>query len=232
MGLQANRGCPTASKLIDCITQREIGSEIMMPVFSIGHSTLSYEQFVSRLKSEKINAIADVRSSPFSRNFPQFNKDTLRFSLNSDKIAYVFLGKELGGRPKEPSLYTDGVANYEKMANSESFQEGIKRIELGAKKYRIALMCSERDPLDCHRCLLVGRALNERGTQVFHILNDTQTVDQVEIERQLLAIAGTKQDDMFASRADQIKNAYQKRARKVAFPEAIPSGSATAGQTL
>ena len=99
------------------------------------------------------------------------NRDDLQARLRSKGVSYVFLGKELGGRPRENKFYCDGVADYEKMAQADDFNKGIDRVVDGAQKYRIALMCSERDPMDCHRCLLVGRALAQRGVHVKHILD-------------------------------------------------------------
>ena len=96
----------------------------------------------------------------------------MKDSLAQDGIAYVFLGQELGGRPQGQKYYTDGIADYEKMATSSNFKEGICRVKEGSQKYNIAMMCSEHNPLDCHRCLLVGRALIEQGLDMNHILSN------------------------------------------------------------
>jgi uncharacterized protein (DUF488 family) len=197
----------------------------MMDIFSIGHSTLTYEQFAARLRMASVTAVADVRTSPFSRNFPHFNRGVLKESLARDGITYVFLGKELGGRPSDAHLYTDGVADYEKMAATESFRCGLDRVEQGAQKYRIALMCSERNPLDCHRCLLVGRALSQRGDALLHIVDDGEMISQDEIERRLLEMSDKKEADMFASAQELVNDAYRLRARKVAFSEPEPISS-------
>ncbi len=119
----------------------------------------------------------------------------MREELRLDRISYVFLGKELGGRPSERRFYCEGVANYEKMAQASEFNKGLERVIEGTKKYRIALMCSERDPLDCHRCLLVGRALAQRGVRVSHILDDGRIVSHSEIEDKLLEISGRSTED-------------------------------------
>jgi uncharacterized protein (DUF488 family) len=194
-------------------------ADSVIEVMTIGHSTLPYEDFVARLQASRVTAIADVRTSPFSRHFPQFNRDDLRDGLRSDGISYVFLGKELGGRPRDRSYYANGVADYEKMATAESFEKGLDRLIEGAKKYRIALMCSEHDPLDCHRCLLVGRALATRGVTVTHILSGGRTATHSDIEEQLLQMSGDMTDDLFASREERLVVAYRARARKVAFDE-------------
>ena len=199
-------------------------------IFTIGHSGLSYEQFRALLQRAGIAAIADVRTVPYSRYLPQFNRETLSNELRADGISYVFLGRELGGRPSEPSFYCDGVADYEKMAKAADFDNGLDRVVEGSKEYRVALMCSEHDPLDCHRCLLVGRALAERGIRISHILNDGAIVGHAEIEEKLLALSGRSEDDLFASRAERLAAAYRDRARKAAFtePEVSPNSPVAA----
>ena len=191
-------------------------------VFTIGHSTHSWERFVALLRNANVTAVADVRTSPYSRLYPHFNRDDLREELRLDEISYVFLGKELGGRPSGREFYCEGVADYEKMAQAGNFGKGLDRVVEGAKKYRIALLCSERDPLDCHRCLLVGRALVQRGVRVNHILDDGNIVDHTQMEDKLLEMAGCSADDLFSPRDERIATAYRERARKVAFTEPQP----------
>lgn len=188
-------------------------------VLTIGHSTLSYERFLSLLRQASITAIADVRTAPFSRHFPHFNRDVLRDQLRQDDVAYVFLGEELGGRPKGKQFFCDGVADYEKMAKTEPFKRGLDRVIDGAKKYRIAMMCSEHDPMDCHRCLLVGRALYERGLSVRHILSGGQLVDHRQIEDKLMNMSGKSDIDLFEPPTKRLAAAYRDRAMKVAFSE-------------
>lgn len=193
-----------------------------LTVLTIGHSTHSWERFIALLRGANVTAIADVRTSPYSRLYPHFNRDDLRDELRSDGISYVFLGKELGGRPSERRFFCEGVADYEKMAQASEFNKGLDRVIEGAKKYRIALMCSERDPLDCHRCLLVSRALAQRGVRVNHILDNGNVVSQDAIEDKLLELSGRNTDDFFAPRAERLATAYRERARKVAFAEPQP----------
>jgi uncharacterized protein (DUF488 family) len=193
---------------------------------TVGHSTLPCERFLELLRGAGVTAVADVRSAPYSRQFPQFNRETLLSELGAAGIAYVFLGKELGGRPSRPQLYCDGVADYERMSQSAEFRRGLERVIEGAGKYRIALMCSERDPLDCHRCLLVSRALVQRGVGVSHVMDDGSLIRHSEIEDRLLDISGRAGDDLFASRAERLAMAYRERARKVAFAEPEPDPAA------
>jgi uncharacterized protein (DUF488 family) len=191
-------------------------------VLTIGHSTLALETFLTMLDRAGVTALADVRSSPFSRRVPHFSRDQFRAALKERGVKYVFLGKELGGRPRASRLYFNGVADYEKMALEPDFLKGIDRVVSGAKKHTIALMCSEHNPLDCHRCLLVGRALSERHISLGHILNSGRLADQHEIEEKLLSLFGGATDDMFATREDRLAKAYRLRAKNVAYREPQP----------
>jgi uncharacterized protein (DUF488 family) len=186
-------------------------------ILTIGHSNHSSEHFIALLREAGVTAVADVRSAPYSRHAPQFNREPLRDELAGAGIAYVFLGQELGGRPAEREFYSDGVADYEKMAQAPAFAAGLERVIAGAQSYRIALMCRERDPLTCHRCLLVGRALAGRGADVNHILDSGERVSHTAIEDELLARTGRAGDDLFAPRAERLAAAYRDHARKVAF---------------
>ncbi len=186
-------------------------------VLTIGHSTLSFERFLSLLRGAGATAVADVRTAPYSRHLPHFNRDALKDELRRCEITYVFLGEELGGRPKDQRFFRDGAADYEKMARSDLFLKGLDRVVEGAKKFRIAMMCSEQDPLDCHRCLLVGRALRERGVTVRHILSRGEIVSQETIEAKLMEMCGKSSDDLFEPMEARLAAAYRVRAAKVAF---------------
>jgi uncharacterized protein (DUF488 family) len=191
--------------------------DAMRTILTIGHSTHSYEEFLRLLRGAGVTAVADVRSAPFSRHQPQFNKEDLQRELRLDKIKYVFLGDELGGRPRSKSLFCEGVADYEKMAATPEFKKGLDRVSKGSSEFKIALMCSEHDPLDCHRCLLVGRALKGRGLTVSHILFNGFQKNQDEIETELIEMLKQNRADLFPN--DQIASAYRDRSLKVAFSE-------------
>lgn len=186
-------------------------------VYTIGHSSVSLEQFLSLLKAAAIEAIADVRSSPYSRRNPQFNRESLKAALNLEGIAYSWLGDELGGRPKRPQYFCEGVADYRKMRTDAWFEQGLARIDNGLKSYRIALMCAERNPLECHRCLLVGRALHNRGKPVIHLLHDGSRIAQTDVESELLRFAAVEGDDLFASIEERLDAAYWAQNRRNAF---------------
>jgi uncharacterized protein (DUF488 family) len=187
-------------------------------ILTIGHSRHSLERFIALLEGAGVTAVADVRSAPVSRFSPQFNKKALAASLAAHDIAYVFLGKELGGRPERPELYTQGIADYEKMTAAPEFRAGLTRLLQEAQRRRFALMCAEADPLDCHRCLLVGRALAEAGTGVGHILASGEIVSHAQAEDRLLDLEHLADDDLLMrSRDERLAEAYRARNRKVAY---------------
>ncbi len=186
-------------------------------MLSIGHSNHSYEFFLSLLRNAGVTAVADVRSSPHSRHFPHFNRPALQPELKADGIAYAFLGEELGGRPKDRAYFLNGTADYERMINAPPFLAGVDRVISGTRGYCIALMCSEHNPMDCHRCLLVGRALKKRDVNIRHILGSGLQLTQSQVEHHLLSAAKNGNDDMFASHDERLATAYRLRSQKVAF---------------
>jgi len=128
-----------------------------LEVLTVGHSNLPCEQFIRIIQNAGVTAVADVRSAPYSHYTPHFNREAFRDRLRGSDISYVFLGHELGGRPRDSALFHQGAADYERMVAAPSFIAGLDRIVEGCTRFRIALMCSEHDPLDCHRCLLRTR---------------------------------------------------------------------------
>ena len=190
------------------------------PILTIGHSRHSWERFTALLDGAGVEAIADIRTAPRSRFSPQFNKDAMREALAARGVGYIFLGKELGGRPQSQELYTDGVADYEKMVASPEFRLGLDRLMEIAARSNVAAMCSEADPLECHRCLLVGRALAEEGADVRHILASGKIVAHEEVEERLLSLENLAEDLLASSREERLAEAYRARSRKFAFAQA------------
>ena len=142
-------------------------------VFTIGHSNHSVAKFVGLLEGQGIEVVADVRSHPRSRYAPHFNAREIEAILSENGIGRLFLGIELGGRPTGEEFYdADGRVDYARIERSRSFLDGIQRLESVIRERRIALLCSEEDPTGCHRRLLVGRVLGERGIAVRHIRGD------------------------------------------------------------
>ena len=189
----------------------------MTTLHTVGHSNHSIEKFVSLLTAHGITAVADVRSRPFSRRHPQFNKDRLAAELARHDIAYVFLGKELGARTEDPSCYEDGKVQYPRLAATALFREGIARVLAGAQKYRIALVCAEKEPLDCHRTLLVSRALEGLGASVAHILADGSVETQEQTWSRLIELSGLSKEDMFHDHAELLARACKMREDRIAY---------------
>ena len=186
-------------------------------VLTIGHSTHALESFVALLRRHGVTAVADVRSLPHSRFNPQFNRKRLDSALDARGIAYVFLGNALGGRPDDPTCYEDGRVRYDRLARTPLYREGIDRIVRGARDERIALMCAEREPLDCHRTLLVGRSLVERGVAVAHILADGALEPHDETMDRLLETVNLPKGDLLQSRRELVEEALALREGRIAY---------------
>lgn len=192
-------------------------SEQVGPVFTIGHSTHTFEAFVALLKQHGVTALADVRSAPFSRFNPQFNKDALESGLKAQGIKYVFLGRELGARSDDRSCYENGRVQYARLARTDLFHRGIERVLRGANEHRIVLMCAEKDPLECHRTLLVARALDEQGVAVDHILADGRLESQGDAMQRLLDVVGLPREDLLQSTHELIAQALAEQEKRVAY---------------
>jgi uncharacterized protein (DUF488 family) len=186
-------------------------------IFSLGHSILPFERFVGVLRNAGVSAVADVRSSPFSRRAPWFSHREFKAALRRSRIEYAFLGAELGGRPEAPSLFSAGVADYSAMANTVEFRAGLDRLLGGCEKHRIAMVCSEGDPLNCHRCLLIGRQLALKGVNTRHIHADGSEESQEEAEERLLREENLEADDLLWPRVERLSEAYVRRNRQVAY---------------
>jgi uncharacterized protein (DUF488 family) len=189
------------------------------PVFTIGHSNLEIGKFVGLLKQHDIRAVADVRSSPYSQYNPQFNREALQSALQEHGIAYVFLGQELGARRSERECYIEGRADYGLIPQTLAFKQGIERVAQGAARMRVALMCVEKDPIECHRCILVSPHLRQQGLQIIHILLDGTLEAHEQSEKRLLRLFALEDNDLFRSAEEIIAEAYKKQGDKVAYHE-------------
>jgi uncharacterized protein (DUF488 family) len=189
-------------------------------VYTIGHSTHTLERFLELLERHDITALADVRSMPYSRTNPQFNREDLNKRLREAGIAYVFLGRELGARSEDPSCYEHGRIQYGRLALTELFQRGIDRIQAGMKKHRLVLMCAEKEPLECHRALLVARHLDGRGVPVQHILADGRLESQADLLDRLMRQLGLPESDLFRSHEDVLSDAYGIQESRIAYATA------------
>lgn len=197
-------------------------------VLTIGHSTHSSERLVELLKAHAVTAIGDVRSQPYSRMNPQFNREPLRKTLKVAGITYVFLGRELGARTEDQSCYVDGKVQYDRLSRTALFQEGLARVEQGAERYRIALLCAEKDPLACHRTILVSRHLVARGLKIAHILEDGRLESHDDALQRLLGEVRVHEQDLFQSRGELIARAYALRGQEIGYVEkpSLPDSAA------
>lgn len=186
-------------------------------LYTIGHSNHKIATFIGLLHQHGITALVDVRSQPYSRHVPQYSREALRSALVDAGIAYVFLGKELGARSDNPACYRQGKVQYDRLAQEPCFAQGIKRILQGMGRYRISLMCAERDPIDCHRALLVARKLHEAGIPVSHIHADGCLETHQALESRLLAVCKLPEGDMFKRRDEFVVEAYAIQEERVAY---------------
>ena len=186
-------------------------------IYSIGHSTHSVEHFIDLLMRHEIDVVADVRSSPFSKFNPQFNKGCIVDSLKSSGIKYAFFGKELGARTDDPSCYIEDKVQYARLASKSDFRQAIDRLLKGALDYRIALMCSEKEPLECHRTILVSQALAKAGCAVKHILYDGRLETHEATLDRLLKKNGPSSEDMFISKDDLLAETLLKQESRIAY---------------
>ena len=157
-------------------------------IYTIGHSNVPNTFFLELLQKFNINCIADVRSTPYSRYVTQFNQDELKNFLRKNGIRYVFMGKEFGARREDKSLYhPEGYLDFEKTSQCALFKQGMDRIGKGIQDgFNIALMCSEKNAIDCHRSILVGRNFYRVGFEVSNITHDGENESQKQIEGQLV----------------------------------------------
>jgi uncharacterized protein (DUF488 family) len=189
------------------------------PVYTIGHSSHSIEKLIELLALHEISAVADVRSQPFSRLHSQFNRDQLEPALKKSHIAYVFLGRELGARTEDRSCYVDGKVQYDRLAKTAPFQEGLARVAAGAGRRRLTLLCAEKDPLTCHRAILVCRHLESNGVQSQHILADGSIETHEQAVVRLIGEVGLAENDLFRTREQIIADAYDRRGSEIAYTE-------------
>jgi uncharacterized protein (DUF488 family) len=191
--------------------------DLMAELYTIGHSTHSIDRFIELLSMHEITAVCDVRSDPYSKFNPQFNRQTLQAELKRHGVAYVFLGKELGPRSDAPDCYVEGKVDYNRLAQTGLFQEGLRRVRAGMKSYRIALMCSEKDPIMCHRTILVCRHVRAEGLRIRHILDDGSVEENDQAIKRLMELLKLSERDLFHSPEEMIERAYDVQGDRIAF---------------
>jgi len=198
-------------------------------LFTIGHSDHEMPEFVSLLTQHGVNAIADVRSQPYSRFHGQFNRETLAELLKRAGIQYVFLGRELGARRSERESYQGKQARYDLISQLPAFREGLNRLRGGLAKHRIALLCAEKDPITCHRTVLVCRHLRSDPIVIQHILEDSSIETTQQAEVRLLEAVGLPPTHLFKGHSELIEQAYDLQAERIAYTESEVSHVTSGG---
>ncbi len=186
-------------------------------VLTLGHSNHPWPGFVSLLEANDVACLIDVRSMPASRRYPQFDRPEMERGLREAGIGYRFLGDRLGGRPKDSVCYAGGAVDYARVAATKAFRDGLDEAAVVARERRCCLMCAERDPLDCHRSILVARHLAPKGFAIAHIHGDGRLETQGEFETRLMA---ADEAPLLAEIEDAralLALAYNRRGRRMAF---------------
>ena len=186
-------------------------------IYTIGHSVHSFERFIELVRAQGVSAICDVRSQPYSRRSPHFNRESLHSELERQAIAYVFLGDALGGRSSDPACYENGRVDYRRVAATPAFRQGLQRLLKGIEQFNVALLCAEKDPLACHRTLLVCRHLRSPDLSIRHILDDGTVESHESAERRLLDVVGLPHGDLFSDRIELLERAYDLHGQEIAF---------------
>lgn len=188
-------------------------------IYSIGHSNYHINVFLDKLTMFNINAVVDVRSNPYSKLLPYFNIDYLKNFLKQHNCYYIYMGDTLGARQTQPKfLSSDGKVDFCKVAKDIDFNRSIDRLIDGHNKnYNIALMCSESDPLICHRFSLISRALKDRGYIVQHILKNGNLIAQQELENNLIRKFQSKIDFLLQTNGTPLEQAYFFQNKEIGF---------------
>ena len=195
-------------------------------IYTIGHSNGTVERLLGLLRQHGVSAVADVRSRPYSRYNPQFNREALASALKDAGLEYVFLGQELGARSDDPSCYRDGRAQYSLIAKTQVFERGIARLVTGMQRFQLAVVCAEKEPIACHRTILISRYLHDRGVKVLHILEDGTLEDHDRLLLRLLQTHGIQEQNLFLSKDELVDMAYEKQAEDIQYSANEESQSA------
>ena len=194
-------------------------------LFTIGHSTHEETVFTGLLARHGVTAVCDVRSKPYSRLQPQFNREALREILRANGIAYVFLGRELGARSEDPGCYENGRVHYDRLARTDLFQSGVERVREGMSLHRIALVCAEKEPLECHRTILIARHMEALGVDVRHIHADGSLESHGDAMTRLARMLRMDGPDLFRSEEEVLADVYLCQEERIAHEPAVPAAA-------
>lgn len=189
-------------------------------VYSLGHSNHSIEKTVSLLKVYRVDLVWDVRSVPYSKSNPVMNAESLSKLLQENDLGYEWVGESFGGKPKDRELYTEGYADFEKICKTKKFQltkhKLFQELERG---HFVCLMCAEKDPIDCHRAIMIGRNLSLDGVIVDHILENRSTISQRDLDSNIVKrFYPIRSTYLFLGKMeDAIAIAYRKMNREIGY---------------
>ena len=193
-------------------------------VYSIGYTAFDIDDFIDVLKEYKIDVVIDVRSYPYSKRYPEYNRDKLSAQLKDNNIYYRNYDKEFGARQKNKAFYNkNGILDFDKFSKSDQFLEGIEKISYSMSKgYTFVLLCAEKRPITCHRTILVSKAFFDRGYRVEHILENRRTISQEEINNMLLDkfFPDRNQINLFHNSKDDVQlinEAYKKQNAEIGY---------------
>ena len=195
----------------------------MKEIYTIGYSSFKIEDFIQTLKRNNITCVIDVRSNPFSEYFQDYNKDILEKKLKKENIMYRNYKKEFGARQEDPSFYPKGYLDFDLFTKSEQFNEGLLKIAKGIEMgFSFVLMCAEKDPITCHRNIMVAKAFKERGYNIKHILFDGSIESQDDIEKRMIKEYFPERNQMALfdenkSDEDLIKASYNKKNEEIGY---------------
>lgn len=199
-------------------------------LFTIGHSSHAITRFVELVKMHHIDVLADVRSVPSSRFAPQFNRLTLQRSLKDHGIDYVFLGQELGARPGNSFCFIEGRVDFDRLASQPEFGHGLRRVREGMRQNRVALLCTEQDPLDCHRTILVSEVLYQEGISITHIRSDGSLEPHQDAITRLMGIRKLDQPDLFRDEPERRSEALRLQEHRIAYADREPETVLAVGE--
>ena len=193
-------------------------------IYTIGYSGFRIDEFISRIKKYKINVVIDVRSSPYSQYFKEYNKENLDKVLKENRIHYRNYNLEFGARQIEKKYYPNGYLDFELFSKSENFLSGVKKLESSIKQnYTFVLMCAEKDPYTCHRTILVARAFFKLGYKIVHLMPNEKNLTQKDIEKKLLDKYCKNRhqlglfDTSIISEEEYLSEAYRKHNEKIGY---------------
>ncbi len=188
----------------------------MRIVYTIGHSNHDSSGFLNLLEMHGIKTVFDVRSQPYSRFNPQFRYKALSELLGSAGISYIFSGKSLGARPGDPGFYENGRPRFDLLAQRIDFRRELERVLEEASAVRCCLMCAEKEPLSCHRTLLVCRNLKNKDAEIYHILYDGSLESHSDTEKRMIRAHGLDEPRLFnSSYEDILETAYDLQIERI-----------------